>query len=85
MARVKVSAVQVIAEPIALNLPDAARLVGLPAWTLNEAILLGNLQARHGGRQRIVMLSELRRWVAALDIVEPSVAPSLLARKAART
>jgi hypothetical protein len=78
-------AVQVVVEPIALSLRDAARSVGLPVWTLNEAIMLGSLQAKKGGRQRIILVAELRRWVAALDDITPSSAPSLLARKAART
>jgi hypothetical protein len=77
-------AVQVSAEPLAVNVDTAAQLAGVPAWTVNEAILTGNLKAKHAGRQRIIPLHELQTWIASLDDVEPSAAPSILKRVEAR-
>jgi hypothetical protein len=75
--------VAVSIEPVALSLSDAARACGLPEWTLNEAILTGSLKAKKPGRERIVLVSELRRWLVSFDNVEPSTAPSILARHGA--
>jgi excisionase family DNA binding protein len=77
-------AVQVAAEPLAVNVETAARLAGVPAWTVNEAILTGSLKAKHAGRQRIIPFRELQTWIASLDDVEPSTAPSILKRVEAR-
>jgi hypothetical protein len=75
------SAVSVVAHPLALNIKDAAKLVGVPAWTLRENILLGRLHAKKCGRTHVVLPRDLQLWLDALDAVEPSSAPSMLARK----
>jgi hypothetical protein len=77
-------AVQVSAEPLAVNVDDAARLAGVLPWTINEAILIGSLKAKCAGRRRIIPLHELQTWIASLDDVEPSTAPSILKRVEAR-
>ena len=76
--------VSVVVEPLAVNVQDAARLVGTPSWTIREAVMLGTLRAKKAGRSHIVLLSDLRRWLDSLDDVEPSVAPSIIARRHAR-
>ena len=76
--------VNVSVEPLALNVQDAARLVGTPSWTLREAIMLGTLRAKKAGRAHVVPLADLQRWLDSLDDVEPSVAPSIIARRDAR-
>lgn len=76
-------AVSITIQPIALNLIDAARLIGVPSWTLRESILLGNLRAKKAGRTHVVLLADLQNWAESLEDVEPSSAPSLLARKGA--
>ena len=85
MAQQKKFPVTVAAEPLAVNLDDAARMVGTPRWTVEQAILLGQLKAKWAGRQRIIPLRNLRDWISSLDDVEPSNAPSVLRRKAHRT
>jgi len=77
-------AVSITVQPIALNLTDAARGIGVPSWTLRESVMLGKLRAKKAGRAHIVLLSDLQRWAESLDDVEPSTAPSLIARQAAR-
>lgn len=76
--------VSVTIEPLALSLSDAARVAGLPVWTLREAIMVGTLRAKHGGRNHVVLLHDLRTWLDALDDVAPSTAPSILVRQQAR-
>jgi hypothetical protein len=77
------STVSVVAHPLALNVKDAAKLVGVPEWTLREGILLGRLDAKKCGRTHVVLTRDLQRWLDSLDAVKPSSAPSLLARKGA--
>jgi len=77
-------AVQVTIEPLAVDIGTAARLAGVPAWTVREGILKGDLLAKKGGRQHIIQITELQRWIASLDDVEPSTAPSIVARSEAR-
>jgi hypothetical protein len=74
-------AVSVSVQPLALNLQDAARAIGVPRWTLREAVMLGTLRAKRAGRSHVVLLSDLHRWLDSLDDVEPSNAPSILARR----
>ena len=76
--------IQVCIQPIALDLKAAARVVSLPVWTLREAVLQGRLRAKHGGRSHIIRLEDLQAWVDSLDDVEPSQAPSVLARQATK-
>jgi len=77
-------AIAVVTPPIAVNLNDAARLTGMPSWTIREAILSGALHAKRAGRTHIIQIDELKRWVAALKDVPVSTAPSIVARHAHR-
>lgn len=72
--------VHVAVEPISVSLEDAAKLVGVSLWTIREAVMTGKLAAKKAGRQHVIPLMELRRWVVALEDVEPSTAPSLVKR-----
>jgi hypothetical protein len=81
---VSLPAVSIAVQPIALNLIDAAKVSGVPSWTLRESVMLGKLRAKKAGRSHIVLLSDLQRWAESLDDVEPSTAPILLARQASR-
>src|SRR5271156_6492912 len=78
-------AVSITVQPIALNLLDAAKVCGVPSWTLRESVLLGKLRAKKAGRLHIVLLSDLQSWAESLHDVEPSTAPSLIARQVARS
>jgi hypothetical protein len=77
-------AISVSALPIAVRLIDAAKLVGLPAWTLKESVLLGSLRARKAGRTHIIEVDELRRWVSSLEYASVSTSPKFLARRSRR-
>ena len=81
---VSLPAVSVTIQPLALNLLDAAKIIGVSSWTLRESILLGNLRAKKAGRTHVVLLADLQNWAESLEDVKPSSAPSLLARKGAR-
>ena len=76
--------VAVVASPIAVCLVDAAKMVGVPSWVLRESVLCGTLHAKKAGRTHVIQVGELKRWVASLDDVPASTAPSILQRKAAR-
>lgn len=76
--------VAVAIAPLALRLEDAAKVAGTPSWTLREAIMTGRLRAKAAGRSHVVLIADLRKWLASLEDVEPSTAPSILARAAAR-
>jgi hypothetical protein len=77
-------AVQVAVEPLAVNVQVAARLSGVPHWTINESILTGALKAKWAGRSRIILLADLNSWIVSLDDVSPSTAPSIVRRQEAR-
>lgn len=62
--------VQVSLPPLAVNIPDAARLVGCPEWTLHEAIRAGRLTAKRAGRTYIILIPELQKFIAGLETVE---------------
>ena len=76
--------VQIRIQPLAVDIETAGRLAGVPSWTVRESILKGDLLAKKGGRQHIIQITELQRWIASLDDVEPSTAPSIVARSEAR-
>jgi hypothetical protein len=78
-------AVSIATPPLAMNVQDAARACGVPSWTLREAVMLGNLRAKHAGRAHVVLLADLQRWLESLTDVEPSTAKSILARQEKRT
>jgi hypothetical protein len=77
------TAVSITTQPISLNIIDAARMAGVPSWTLRQSVMLGELRAKHCGRTHVVLLRDLQDWLERLDDVEPSTAPSILARKKA--
>lgn len=74
--------INVAVQPLALNLQDAARVCGLTRWTIHEAVLRGDLRAKWAGRNRIVFIAELQRWLSSLEDVEPSVNAKFLGRAA---
>jgi hypothetical protein len=53
-------AVTVSLEPIAMNLNDAAKAVGVPVWTLREAVMVGDLRAKKAGRRHVIETAEVR-------------------------
>lgn len=77
-------AVSVATPPLALNIQDAARVCGVPPWTIRQSIFLGELRAKHAGRAHIILLCDLEIWLDSLSDVAPSSAPSILARKKVR-
>ena len=52
-------------EPLAVPIPEAARLSGCGRSTLYSEIKSGNLKIRKVGRRTIVALDDLRAWLAS--------------------
>ena len=52
-------------EPLAVPIPEAARLSGCGRSTLYAEISKGNLKIRKVGRRTIVAMDDLRNWLAS--------------------
>ena len=52
-------------EPLAVPIPEAARLSGCGRSTLYSEIKSGNLKIRKVGRRTIVALDDLKAWLAS--------------------
>lgn len=52
-------------EPLAVAIPEAARLSGCGRSTLYSEIKSGNLKIRKVGRRTIIALDDLRAWLAS--------------------
>lgn len=52
-------------EPIALTIPDAVKVSGLPRSSLYEAMKKG-LRARKSGRRTLIMVTDLEAYLANL-------------------
>jgi excisionase family DNA binding protein len=50
-------------EPLAVPIPEAARLGGVGRSTIYAEISKGNLKVRKVGRRTIVTMSDLREWL----------------------
>jgi len=58
-------------EPIAVAIPEAARLAGIGRSTVYPAIMRGEIESAVIGRRRVVILASLREWVAR-QVVRPA-------------
>ena len=61
-------------EPLAVPIPEAARLGGVGRSTIYSEISKGNLKFRKVGRRTIVAMEDLRAWLASKS-VEPENEP----------
>ena len=52
-------------EPLAVPIPEAARLSGCGRSTVYSEISKGNLKIHKIGRRTIVTLADLRQWLAS--------------------
>ena len=52
-------------EPLAVPIPEAARLSGCGRSTLYAEISKGSLKIRKVGRRTIVAMDDLRNWLAS--------------------
>jgi excisionase family DNA binding protein len=52
-------------EPLAVPIPEAARLSGCGRSTIYSEISKGNLKIRKVGRRTIIAMSDLREWLAS--------------------
>lgn len=52
-------------EPLAVPIPEAARLSGCGRSTIYSEISKGNLKIHKIGRRTIVTLADLRQWLAS--------------------
>ena len=51
-------------EPLAVPIPEAARLGGVGRSTIYTEISKGNLKIRKVGRRTIIAMDDLRNWLA---------------------
>lgn len=59
-------------EPLAVPIPEAARLGGVGRSTIYAEIAKGNLKIRKVGRRTIVAMDDLREWLASKTDSEAS-------------
>jgi excisionase family DNA binding protein len=52
-------------EPLAVPIPEAARLAAVGRSTIYAEIAKGNLKIRKVGRRTIIAMSDLRAWLAS--------------------
>ena len=52
-------------EPLAVPIPEAARLGGVGRSTIYAEIAKGNLKFRKVGSRTIIMMDDLREWLAS--------------------
>ena len=52
-------------EPLAVPIPEAARLGGVGRSTIYAEISKGTLKRRKVGRRSIIALADLREWLAS--------------------
>jgi excisionase family DNA binding protein len=52
-------------EPLAVPIPEAARLGGVGRSTIYAEIAKGNLKIRKVGRRTIIAIEDLRSWLAS--------------------
>lgn len=52
-------------EPLAVPIPEAARLGGVGRSTIYAEISKGNLKIRKVGRRTIVAMVDLRQWLSS--------------------
>ena len=60
------------AEPLAVGIIDATRLLGVGRSTLFEEIRAGRLQARKAGRRTLILRDDLRAWLNTLPSSQSS-------------
>ena len=61
-------------EPLALNVPEAARLAGVGRSTIYTEISSGKLKIIKVGRRTIITMEELRSWLASKSQAQPKSA-----------
>ena len=54
-----------MSEPLAVPIPEAARLGGVGRSTIYSEVKRGNLRIRKVGRRTIVAMDDLRAWLAS--------------------
>ena len=55
-----------IGQTLAVSVAEAVRLTGIGRSSLYEAIRRGELPIRKSGRRTVLLMEDLRRWVAGL-------------------
>jgi len=53
-------------EPIAVAISEAVRLCGIGRSSIYEAIRRGDLPIRKSGRRTLLLMEDLRQWLAGL-------------------
>jgi excisionase family DNA binding protein len=55
-----------IGQTLAVSIAEAVRLTGIGRSSLYEAIRRGDLPIRKSGRRTVLLMEDLRRWLAGL-------------------
>ena len=56
--------IDVVMEPLAVSIRDAAKLIGISERSIAQLVADGEIPSfKHGGR-RLIDVNEIRRWVA---------------------
>lgn len=71
------SALVLRAQPLAVNIADAAALTSISATKLDEAIRAGTLPVRHYGNRLVIRVTDLEKWVDSFPVGRPAPAPHL--------
>jgi hypothetical protein len=72
------------AQPLAVNITDAAALTSISATKLDEAIRAGTLPVRHYGNRLVIRVADLEKWIDSFPVGRPAALPHLEGRRTGR-
>ena len=61
---------------IAISIVEAAKRAGVSRSSIYQAIGRGELKIRKNGRRSLILVDELKEWVAALPVANVSKQPA---------
>lgn len=56
----------------AISIVEAAKRAGVGRSSIYQAIGRGELQIRKNGRRSLILVDELKAWIAAMPVATPS-------------
>lgn len=72
------------AQPLAVNIADAAAMTSISTTKLDEAIRAGTLPVRHYGNRLVIRVTDLEKWIDSFPVGRPAAAPHLEGRRTGR-
>lgn len=70
--------------PIAVSIPEGARLTSLSKTTVDEAIRIGALPVRRYGNRTLIRVADLFAWIDSMPVGRPASPPQLEGRRTGR-